>query len=97
MRFVDVLKITGLPPLRVTVLEPRLIVLLLRLEEDKLSAVTLKLSVVNVPLVIIIALVLRLRASPNVTALDAELKERLLKALPAVISVPVPLINTKPV
>ena len=54
-------------PLKVTVLEPRVIVLTLLFEDDKEPAVTLKFLVSNVPLVTVKAVVPIFNASASST------------------------------
>ena len=81
----------------VTVLEPKVIVLVFELLLEILLAVTLKFAVLNVPWVTVIALVPVFMASPSVTVIPDPFTVRPLKVLPAVVRVAVASIVTVPV
>ena len=93
VKLVDVRKFIGGVVLKVSVLLPRLIALVLVFVEFKAVAVTLKLFVVNVPLVTVIDVVV-VRASCNVqVAVDVPEKPKLTVCndFPAVVTVKDPL------
>ena len=74
----------------VTVLDPRVMVLVLELDDDSIPAVTAKFAVSNVPRVTVKVLVLMLSASPSVTVIPEPSTVTPLNVLPAVVRVPVP-------
>jgi hypothetical protein len=82
---------------KVTVLDPSVINLRKLVSDNSAPAVTLKFAVSNVPLVIVRVLVLMFNASPSVTVPLTALIVTPLNVLPAVISVPAPMIVIVPV
>lgn len=98
VRFVLVAVFQPAPPEdKVKVLDPKLIVLTLELDDETATPVTLKFAVSNDPLVIVRVLPVMFNASPSVTVLLGALTTVLVNVLPAVISVPVPVIVSVPV
>jgi hypothetical protein len=89
-------KSTGVEPLNVNVDDPRLIVRVLLLLEDREVAVTLKLLVVNVPCVTV-SVPEDVNASPSVTMIPDPLIVTGPSVLPALVNVPVPLNVVVPV